>query len=177
MNTKMAYFLSVVSLASCLLLPAIARADEGGERHDSSGPGTFAFGVMLGEPLGLSVKQYIGRHAWDLGIGVGPGVRVHADYLVTLIALFGEHSASALDLYAGLGPLVGVYSGWCGRLYDTGRSCGDGGVFGGGRVPVGVDLRLPLPIDLAIEAAPGFAFARGGAFFLIDAALYVRLLF
>ncbi len=177
MNTKMAHLLSVVSLVSCLLLPRIALADAESGGRSSSGPGTVAFGVMLGEPLGLSLKQYFGRHAWDIGVGVGPGVRVHADYLVTLIALFGEHSEGALDLYAGLGPLVGVYGGWCGRLYDTGRSCGDGGIFGGGRVPVGIDLRLPLPLDLAIEAAPGLAVARGGAFFLIDATLYVRLLF
>lgn len=168
---KSRHILAAVCLG-ILVSPRVAIAQPSPE----PAPGTAAFGLMLGVPVGLSFKRWLGRDAWDVAVGVGPGLRIHADYLFTLGQLFAVGSATSLDAYAGVGPVIGVYSGWCGRLYDPGFRCGDGGGFGGARVPVGVDLRLALPFDIAVEAAPGIAVDRSGGFFLLDAAIYARLL-
>lgn len=170
MQTRKALLATVLSAA--MLLPMTANADP----HEGGGSSNFAFGIMLGEPTALSFKNWVGSsHAWDLAIGVGPGVRVHADYLFTLAQLIRNQSSYNLDLYLGVGPLVGTYTGWCGRLYDPGYGCGEGGLYGGGRVPIGLDLRL-MPIDLGIEFAPAVIAARPGVAFLLDAALFFRIL-
>ena len=137
-------------------------------------PQGWGIGLMLGYPLGLTVKNWLGGpNAWDLGIGVGPGVRFHADYDWGLAQVLTNKTDLTLDLYLGLGGGVAVGSGYCGFYGD--RFCSDK-VFVGARVPFGLDFRLrKAPVNFGLELAPGIwvgNYVSG----LLDAFLFVRFL-
>ncbi len=142
-----------------------------------SQPTGWGLGLMLSFPTGITAKQWLGGpNAWDSGVGVGPGVRLHADYLWGLAQLLPNTSDATLDAYLGAGPVVGVARGWCGLSFDPGGACEGGPLFAGGRVPVGLDLRLRrAPLDLGLEVAPGLWLAPSPSG-LLDAFLFVRVL-
>jgi hypothetical protein len=155
----------VLFLAALLLaLPASAAP---------SYPKQWELGFMLGSPTGLSVKRWMGgATAFDLGVGVGPGVRFHGDYLLALAEPARGPDVS-LDLYLGGGAVVGVGRGYC-SYYRRGTYC-DGDFYVGGRVPLGLDLRLRrAPVAIGLELAPGLVFGPFGAGGIFDAFLYVR---
>lgn len=148
-------------------------------------PSNNGLGIMLGSPSGLTFKHYFGgSNAFDIGFGVGPGVRLHADYLWGLAEL-ARGSDATLDFYVGAGGLVGVGNGWC-SWYDHGHDrwhhddgfCHDDEVFFGARVPVGLDLSLrKAPLSFGLELAPGLVVSPHDADALIDAFFFARVMF
>ncbi len=114
--------------------------------------GDFGFGIILGEPTGLTAKGSLGgENAWDLAIGAGGfrGLRIHADYLWNIDA-FGS---SETGLYIGLGGVIGfgkgnkiLFDGKHGDNDDV--AIGVRGVFGLNSMP------FKAPLELFVEVAP-----------------------
>jgi hypothetical protein len=138
-------------------------------------PEGWGLGLMLGEPIGLTAKYWLGgANAIDLGVGGGPGFRIHADYDWGLAQVLEKKTDLTLDLYLGVGGAVAFASGFCGYYGD--RFCQDR-VFGGVRVPFGLDFRLRrAPFNFGLELAPGMWF---GSYVtgLFDVFLFGRFLF
>lgn len=141
-----------------------------------SQPAGLALGVSLGLPTGFSMKQWFGgANAWDLGVGVGPGLRVHADFLFGIAQVLSDKTDLTLDLYIGVGPILGVTSVWCGHAIGPNDKCGDGRVYAGARVPFGIDFRLArAPVEFGLEVAPGIWLAPSFVSGLLDALVFVR---
>ena len=141
-----------------------------------SQPTSWGLGLMLGDPTGLTAKYWLGgANALDLGLGVGPGVRLHADFLWGLAQVLPNTSTLTLDLYLGVGPVIGIARGWCGRVFSPRDECGDGPLFVGARVPFGLDMRLRrAPVAFGLEIAPGIWLGRSFVSGLLDVFLFVR---
>lgn len=142
-------------------------------------PARWGFGFMLGEPFGLSLKHYTGgMNAWDIYASPadGPGIRFGGDWLWTLGRAARERDFD-IDVYVGVGPTIGSFQGsWCGPGF-YGNRCGNGNLYIGGRIPLGVEMLLRrAPFSFGLEVAPGVAFAPEG-FLLFDFLLAVRFLF
>jgi hypothetical protein len=154
-------------LAASILIGSVAHAERVNQRE------SWGLGLMLGSPIGISVKYWMGgSDALDFGLGAGPGFRIHGDYDWGLAQLLRNKSDLTLDLYLGLGGALVFGSGYCG-WYD-GRFCADRLVFGGVRVPFGIEARLRrAPVTFGLELAPGVLF---GSYVegLFDAFLFVR---
>lgn len=165
----------VVPVVALLLLTATARPVRAAPVSHRPGLG---IGLMLGDPTGITLKQSLGgANAWDLGIGVGPGIRLHADYLWGLAQLLSNTSTLTLDIYLGVGPVLGIARGWCGSPSDFDRDCNNRGVFVGVRVPFGIEATLVrAPVAFGLEIAPGVWLARNFASELLDVFLFVRFL-
>ena len=141
-------------------------------------PARWSVGFMLGAPTGLSAKRYLGgRDAVDVNaaFAFAPGLRFSADYLFGLAKLPSESANVGLNLYLGVGPVVGAYSGPCGVLSDN--RCGNGAVYAGARIPFGVEAVFRrTPLATGFELAPGLVGTSGGAAGILDLLLTVRLL-
>jgi len=73
-------------------------------------PKGFGFGLILGEPTGLTLKGDLGgNNSWDAGIGSSwyGRISIHADYLWAA-NVFNSRKAG---LYFGLGGVVGIGRG------------------------------------------------------------------
>ena len=167
------------ALACALFLvatPAIAQR---------AAPSGWALGLTIGDPFGVSLKHYNGPRkgppggyptAWDayVALAYGPGFRFGADWLVTLGRLATEPEFS-LDVYAGVGPFLGVLSNPCGPGFIDNRCNGD--AYFGARAPLGLEMILrKAPLTLGLELAPGVGFAPGRAGLLLDFLLAARWL-
>ncbi len=167
-------------MKSFLLIAALLLA--GGARAQSmappSEPARWGVGLMLGAPTGLTVKRWLGgREAFDLGFGgaYGPGVRFWGDYIFGLARIPADTSNVSLDLYLGVGPMVGVYSGPCAFYADY--RCGGGNAYVGGRVPFGIEAVFrKTPLAVGFELAPGIAIASPGIGGTFDLAFTARFL-
>jgi len=140
-------------------------------------PSRWGLGFMVGDPTAFSVKHWFGGpNAIDFALGSGPGLRFHADYLFGLARLASERSMN-LDLYLGVGGLVGEARGRCGWIHDHHWCHDHGDAFAAVRVPFGLDFVFrTAPVELGLELAPGMWVAPDVDIGLIDAALFVRLL-
>ncbi len=158
---------------SCLLLCLLGGMECAAERVQQREG--WGLGLMLGQPLGLTAKYWLGgANALDIGVGGGPGFRIHGDYDWGLDQVLEKKTDLTLDLYLGVGGAVAFASGFCGYYGD--RFCQDR-VFGGVRVPFGLDFRLRrAPFNFGLELAPGMWF---GSYVtgLFDAFLFGRFLF
>ena len=141
----------VISLAFGLLASTASAAERVSQREG------WGLGVMLGSPIGLTAKYWLGgANALDFGVGGGPGFRVHGDYTWGLAQVLENKRDLTLDLYLGAGGALAIASGFC--TYYGDRFCQDR-VFGGLRVPIGLDARLRrAPVNFGIEFAPGIWF-------------------
>ena len=142
-----------------------------------SHPKGWGLGLMLGWPTGITAKQWLGgANAWDIGFGVGPGIRLHADYLWGLAQVLPKNAEATLDLYLGVGPALSIARGWCSYPYSPGYGCGGGSVLGGVRVPLGFDVRFKkAPVALGLELAPGLL-VGADVHTLFDIFFFVRFL-
>jgi hypothetical protein len=139
-------------------------------------PARWAVGLTVGDPFGLSLKRYLGAQAWDayVAFAYGPGFRFGGDWLWNLGRLARQPKFD-IDLYAGVGPFIGTFTGPCGPGFFDNRCNGD--VYFGGRVPLGAELLLKeAPLTFGLEVAPGFGIAPGRAGLLLDFLLAIRYL-
>jgi len=166
--------LTWLATAGLLLLTTAPRAEAG----PVSNPPGLGLGLMLGDPTGLTLKQTLGGpNAWDLGVGVGPGLRLHADYLWGVAQLLSNTSTLSLDIYLGVGPVLGIARGWCGSTVSPGGDCRSRGIFAGVRVPFGLEARLArAPVTFGLEIAPGLWVGQHFSDGLLDVFLFVRFL-
>jgi hypothetical protein len=70
----------------------------------------FGFGLILGEPTGITIKGALGtQNAWDGAVGSSffGNLRLHGDYLWNVDAF----SSSKAGLYFGLGAAIGFGRG------------------------------------------------------------------
>lgn len=178
----MRYVFSLGLLLAGAVLATPARA------ANVSNPAGWSLGLMLGSPTGLTAKKYMGgANAWDVALGLGgfgqsPGFRLHGDYLWGLAQVIPDTTDVTLDLYLGVGPLVGVgHNGWCRSRYyrNDYYDCGDyNNVYIGGRVPFGIDLRFKkAPVSLGVEIAPGIVANQYYVSGELEGFLFVRYLF
>lgn len=165
----------LVTAALLAAAPAWARDSRSPGLDPADNPARWAVGFMLGDPFGLSLKRYLGAHAWDayVAFAYGPGLRFGADWLWN--GRLERHAKFELDVYAGLGPFIGSFTGPCGPGFFDNRCNGD--TYLGARVPLGAEILLrEAPVTFGVEIAPGIAFAPGRAGLLLDFLLAVRFL-
>lgn len=120
--------------------------------------GSFGFGLILGEPTGITLKGDAGgSNAWDLAVGSSwfGNLRIHGDYLWNVDA-FGSRKAG---LYFGLGAALGIgrgngvfIKGEKGKWYyyddKDAFALGVRGVAGINGMP------FKAPVELFLEVAP-----------------------
>jgi len=157
------------TIALVLLVPGILHAQP---KIDD-----FGFGLILGEPTGITLKGGAGRtNAWDFALGSSwfGSLRLHGDYLWNVDA-FNSNKAG---LYFGLGGVLGVGRGkgvfikgnegrW--YYYDD-----DNAIALGARVVAGFNtIPFNAPVEMFVEAAPiiGLYPAQGVG---VDVALGIR---
>lgn len=140
MNTRV---VSVVVFAF-LLFASSAKAEEG-----------FGLGVILGEPTGISVKQWIssehaidGAAAWSFS--ENDSFQLHADYLVHNFGILKPGDIGGrLPLYFGVGGRVKLES----HDGENGRNSHDELL--GVRIPFGISYILRnAPVDFFAEIVP-----------------------
>jgi hypothetical protein len=145
----------------------------------AQGPGgnSFGFGIILGDPLGGTVKFWLNRdNAIDAYIGGDyfGSPRIGADYLWH----FWPFNSSVVNMYAGPGLALGFGYGGDWGWYRVGRDSwiyrSGGGMGVGIRAIVGLDIvpkRAPIEIFLELGPLIGITPGFGAAF---DAALGIR---
>ncbi len=115
--------------------------------------GRFGFGLVFGEPTGLSWKYKLDRsNAFDGVVGFSPEdrFRIHADYLW----IGHPFNDGSFSLHYGLGAAIGfgrtsylaTRDGYFIRTQELGFAV---------RVPIGIDYAIPRsPLELYFELAP-----------------------
>ena len=124
----------------------------------------FGIGIILGEPTGISVKNWItSKTAVDAAVAwsvYDPSLHIHADFLVHNFNLITV-SKGQLPLYFGLGARI--------RLADE--------TYFGARIPVGLDYHFSsAPLDIFFEVVPILNFVPSTTFDL-NAAIGMRYFF
>jgi hypothetical protein len=124
--------------------------------------GQFGAGVILGRPVGATVKYWLtGTQALDVGLGFGGDLTVYADYLWHAWDLFPQPPKGKLGGYIGLGPRF--------------EADGDGEF--AARTMAGLDYWVPNhPIELFLEGGPVFRLSPDRAV-EADAGIGVRFYF
>lgn len=121
-------------------------------------PKDFGFGIMFGEPTGLSLKGALGgNNYWDAGLGASwfGRIRIHADYLWAA----NVFNSSKAGMYFGLGGAIGFGRGG-GVLYRGGGGEwyyyeSENAIAIGARASVGVNfMPFSAPVELFAELAP-----------------------
>ncbi len=171
MNDRWSKLVAKCSLLSAVICLFAAQTHAEPVSHKEG----WGLGLMLGSPLGINAKYWLGgANAFDLAIGGGPGLRFHGDYDWGIAQVLRNKSDLTLDLYLGVGGVVGVGTGFCDYYAD--RLCQDK-PFAGVRVPFGLDFRLARdPLNFGLELAPGILFGNYVSP-LLDVFLFVRYLF
>lgn len=137
----------------------------------------FGFGIILGDPLGGTVKYWTSREnaiVGDIGASYFGSPRIQVDYLWH----FDAFNSQVVKMYAGPGLGVGIGREGYGLWYKKGRDYfyyrDDGGIGVAVRAMFGLNV-IPkrTPLEIFVEAGPNIGIAPGfGAAF--DAAIGVR---
>ena len=129
------FALIALSFVCALCMPSDSRAAEG----------STGLGVILGEPTGLSFKQWVGtRHAFDIAaawsFADNGAFHIHADYLWHFFDRIDRVESGSIPLYVGVGGRI--------KFNDNDDDVGV-------RVPLGIDFILAdAPIDFFLEVVP-----------------------
>jgi hypothetical protein len=135
----------------------------------------FGFGIILGEPTGLTAKFYTGHGraiVIDLGASYFGSPRLSGDY----IWHFDAFNSDVTSLYAGPGVVIGfgesrgIWYSRNGKFYvrdSDGIGIGVRGVFGFNFIPRRTPLEFFLELGVLVGLAPDFGSA-------VDAALGMR---
>jgi hypothetical protein len=132
-------------------LPAQAQGPEGN---------SFGFGLILGDPLGLTVKLWTSTEnafVGDIGGSDFGPLRIQGDYLWH----FNAFHSSVVKMYAGPG-LALAFGGGEDVFTDHRFGLADNGVGIGARVMFGLNI-IPrqTPIEMFFELGPVIAFVPG----------------
>lgn len=120
--------------------------------------GSLGFGLILGEPSGLTLKGSLGGgNAWDAALGASwfGRLRIHGDYLWSA----NVFNSSKAGMYFGVGGAIGfgrgggvLYRGRGGEWYYRND---DEGVALGARGVVGLNfMPFNAPVEFFMELAP-----------------------
>ena len=138
----------------------------------SHGGNEFGLGLIIGNPTGISGKYFLSREiaidgAFGLGVIGGEHLRIHGDVLWH----FGitQWPAAGLDLYVGVGPVLGSHNHNNNNNHDS--------LWVGARGPFGASLTFNgAPFDIFLEIAANLWLVEDVRFDL-DAALGGRYWF
>jgi hypothetical protein len=132
----------------------------------------FGFGIILGDPTGLTGKFWIDREnavALSLGHSYFGALRISGDYLWH----FDAFKSKVVSLYAGPGVVVGIgeSGGWIykkkGDYYyvrkDSEIGVGVRGIFGLNIIPKNTPLEFFLEIGALVGVIPNFGSSAEGA--------------
>ena len=147
----------LIVLITCVL--AGLHAETLSAQANTGNGGNFGIGLMVGEPTGLSIKNWTGESsainigaAWTLS-GRNEALHLHADFLFH--SWFSDIGRGKLAFYYGVGGRV---------IFADDPTAGI-------RVPLGLNYVFEnIPFDLFVEAvpiidvAPDTEFAGNGAF-------------
>ena len=136
----------------------------------------FGFGIMVGDPTGLTVKFWTQRTnalVIDVGSSYFGSPRIGVDYLWH----FDAFRTNIAKLYAGVGGALGIgegrglyYTNDNGRFFfrsDNGLGLGARGVLGVNIVPQTTPLEFFLEVGVLVGLTPSFGSA-------VDAGLGIR---
>lgn len=144
------------SLAASLLLCLAIHAapNTASAQSVSHGGGDFGLGLIIGDPTGINGKYFLSPEmAIDGSIGLGFIGHRHVQLNMDFLWHFGVQrwSAVGLDLYVGVGPMLGFYD------HDDRRNNNrDDELWLGARAPFGASLSFNrAPFDIFVELALG----------------------
>jgi hypothetical protein len=152
-------FFIILILAGCIFNKSYGQSPEGKN---------FGFGLILGEPTGLTLKYWTQRNnafVFDIGASYFGSPRISADYLWH----FDAFRSNIAKLYAGFGGVVGIgrgngfyytndHNGFYYRS-DNGLGLGVRGIFGVNVVPERTPIELFLEVGLLVGISPSFGSA------------------
>ncbi len=132
----------------------------------SPGRKDLGFGIILGEPTGVTVKywtNYDNAFVFDLGSSYFGSPRLNADYLWH----FNVFNSDIANLYAGPGLSLGFgegYGFWDKNFrVNSGTEVGVRGVFGVNILPRRTPLEIFGEIGVLVGLAPDFGSGIDGA--------------
>lgn len=126
--------------------------------------GDFGFGIKLGDPTGATLKFWTNREnafVVDVGASYFGSPRIGVDYLWH----FNAFNSNIVDLYAGMGGVIGIGRGkgfWFKDKFgrpDNDIGLGVRGVFGVDVVPMNTPLEILFEIGALIGFVPDFGSA------------------
>jgi hypothetical protein len=127
--------------------------------------GATGFGIILGDPTGLTLKHWVSRDqaiAASLGGSYFGAPRIGVDYLWH----FNAFRSNTVILYGDVGAVIGLGKGvrWWGdrgyKYYDRDQTrLGVRGMFGVNVLPRGTPLEFFLELGPLLGIAPGFGTA------------------
>ena len=162
MRTKAIFFIIIIVISTCMQSYA-----QFSPHNRKTG-----FGIILGEPLGLTLKTWTNNEnafVFDLGNSYFGDLRFDVDYLWH----FNAFHSRIVNLYAGPGGVLGLGTGngfwYKDKYHRTKNDVGIGarGVFGVNVVPERTPLEIFFEMGVLVGLAPDFGSS-------VDAALGMR---
>ena len=153
------YYNPLKSAATLLLLTILCFNTSA--RAQGPGGKSFGFGLILGEPLGGTVKIWtspVNALVGDIGASYFGSPRLQVDYLWH----FDPFHSRIVKMYAGPGLALGFNEGE-GRFGGNGMAIGMRAIFGLNIVPTAVPLEIFVEAGPLIGIVPGFGAGFDGA--------------
>lgn len=144
------YLLTLSAFISLALASTDAQAED--RRHFHGSP--VSLGVGFGDPTAIDLKLWTTNHSGlDLGVGFNrfsERLGVYAEYELGLIDFWVEDSVEGV-FYIGVGGAVALQH----ESKDTSVAL---------IVPIGLNFRFRIPLEIFLEARPGVALLDSSGF-------------